>query len=169
MVYYKRLCARFLTGLISIRVVLSGSGFRKENSCRLLGGCFEKPCSSAPTALSSFPRPLRLLSRPRYRRTSPSGSAPYALLNSGGTAFYTAGNGTSTLEFLYTVEEGDSSAALDVAVVSDDVTATVAVSLPVNSSIFDANNVESSAVVTLPKPGFRGNWGDQANIVIDTE
>lgn len=67
------------------------------------------------------------------------------------------------------MEEGDSSAALDVAVVSSDVTATVAVSLPVNGSIFDANDVESPAVVTLPKPGVRGNWGDQANIVIDTE
>lgn len=129
----------------------------------------KKTCTSVLTALSSFPRPLRLLSHPRYQRTSLSASTPYVLLNSGGTAFYTAGNGTSTLEFLYVVEEGDASAGLDVAVVSDDVTATVAISLPVNGSIFDANNVESPAVVTLPKPGFRGNWGDQANIVIDTE
>ncbi|CAN0545476.1 unnamed protein product, partial [Laminaria digitata] len=97
-------------------------------------------------------------------------STPYVLLNSGGTAFYTAGNGTSVLEFLYTVEKGDNSDDLDVAVVSSDVTGTVAISLPASGSIFDATNVESPpAVVTLPKPGVRGNWGDQADIVIDTE
>lgn len=126
--------------------------------------CHSTNCTRVPSH-NPNPNPIPFFSLPR---TSLFGSTPSILLNSGGTAFYTKGNGTSTLEFLYTVGEGESSSDLDVAVVASDVTATVAISLSVNGSIFD-ENVGSRAVVTLPKAGVEGNWGDQANIIIDTE
>lgn len=103
-----------------------------------------------------------------FARTSLNGSRPYILLNSGGTAFYEGGNGTSVLHFWYTVEEGDSSTNLDVLTVANDVTATTAVVLPVDDAIFDVM-LDSPAVVTLPKPGVAGALSDTASIFIDTE
>lgn len=100
-----------------------------------------------------------------------NGSLPSILLNTGGAAFYDGGNGTSTLEFLYVVEEGDDSAGepLDIVVIADDVTATTAILLPVGGTIFDAA-LDSPAVVTLPKPGLlRGSLGSESNIIVDTE
>lgn len=100
--------------------------------------------------------------------TSLNGSLPSILLNSGGSAFYDRGNGTSVLEFLYTVGEGDSSDGLDIAVVASDVTATTVIVLPVEGAIFDAA-LESPAVVSLPKPGSSEGLGAESNIVVDTE
>lgn len=101
-------------------------------------------------------------------RTSLEGSLPYIALNSGGAAFYNGGNGTSVLEFLYTVEEGHASSDLDVTAVGTDVTSTAAILFPVYGAIFDAN-LESAAVVTLPNSEAAGSLGEEANIVIDTE
>ncbi|CAM9804617.1 unnamed protein product, partial [Scytosiphon promiscuus] len=100
-----------------------------------------------------------------------NGSLPSILLNTGGAAFYDGGNGTSTLDFLYVVGEGDNSAgeSLDIAVIADDVTATATILLPVDEAIFDAV-MESPAVVTLPRPGVsRRSLGSESNIIIDTE
>lgn len=97
-----------------------------------------------------------------------NGSLPSILLNSGSSAFYDGGNGTSVLEFLYTVGEGDSSKGLDVAVIASDVTATTAIMLPAEGAISDAA-LELPAVVTLPKPGLSEGLGAGSNIIIDTE
>ncbi len=93
---------------------------------------------------------------------------PSILLNSGGSAFYTAGTGTSGLEFLYTVGEEESSDDLDVAVVATDVTETTTISLPVEGAIVDVAK-QSPAVVSLPKPGTSGSLGGELDIIIDTE
>lgn len=71
---------------------------------------------------------------------------------------------------MYTVGEAESSADLDVAVYTADVTATVAVIIPDNGAIFQSSSSESSpAVVTLPRPGEEGSLGNNANVVVDTE
>lgn len=93
---------------------------------------------------------------------------PSILLNSGGSAFYTAGTGTSVLEFLYTVGEGDSSDNLDVEVVATDITETTTISMPVEGAIVDVT-LQSPAVVSLPKPGASGSLGGESSIIIDTE
>lgn len=93
--------------------------------------------------------------------------SPSILLNSGGSAFYAGGSGTSVLEFLYTVAEGDSSEDLDVAVVATDVTATTTILLAVEGAIFDTGTT-SAAVLSLPTPGMPGSLGAESNIVIDT-
>lgn len=120
-----------------------------------------RPCTLTTTAANAPKRTLL--------GTNES-SLPHILLNSGGTAVYNGGNGTSVLRFLYTVEEGDSSTDLDVAVVASDVTETIAVVIPTEgaSAIIYDIALESPAVVTLPKPGAEGSLGADANIVIDT-
>ncbi|CAM9670686.1 unnamed protein product, partial [Hapterophycus canaliculatus] len=98
-------------------------------------------------------------------------SLPSIILNTGGAAFYDGGSGTSTLEFLYVVGEGEDSAGdpLDIAVIADDVTATTTILVPVEGGIFDTV-LESPAVVTLPKPGvLQGSLGSESNIIVDTE
>jgi uncharacterized repeat protein (TIGR01451 family) len=83
---------------------------------------------------------------------------PQLALNSGGTAGYTSGSGTSTLAFLYTVAAGQNSARLDA-------TSTGALSLN-GGTIQDAST--TAATLTLPTPGAAGSIGANTNIVIDT-
>ncbi len=75
---------------------------------------------------------------------------PTLTLNSGGTASYASGSGTSILTFAYTVGAGQSSADLDYTSTSA-LTGTI-----------------PSAVLTLPAPGAAGSLGANKNIVIDT-
>lgn len=103
-----------------------------------------------------------------FRITALNGSLPYIPLNSGGTAFYEGGNGTSVLRFLYTVGEREYSPKLDIAVAAADVTATTTIASPAHGAVYDSDR-QTPAVVTLPKPGRDGSLGDGVNITIDTE
>src|SRR5262249_25708157 len=87
---------------------------------------------------------------------------PTLALNSGGSAPYASGTGTSTLPFTYLVGAGQNSADLDY-------TSTGALSLN-GGSIADivANGAANNATLTLPSPGAAGSLGANKNIVIDT-
>jgi photosystem II stability/assembly factor-like uncharacterized protein len=80
---------------------------------------------------------------------------PTLTLNSGGTAVYSIGSGTSTLTFSYTVAAGENSPDLDFTT-----TASLA------GTIKDVNG--NFASDTLPTPGGTGSLGFNKNIVIDT-
>ena len=83
---------------------------------------------------------------------------PQLALNSGGTATYSSGSGSTTLTFNYTVVAGQNSARLDYASTS---------ALTLNGgAINDANSL--AAVLTLPAPGASGSLSFNKNIVIDT-
>ena len=83
---------------------------------------------------------------------------PLLALNSGGTASYASGSGTSTLTFVYTVAAGQNSARLDY-------TSTTALTLN-GGTIMDTAN--DPANLTLPAPGAAGSLGANKSIVIDT-
>jgi hypothetical protein len=83
---------------------------------------------------------------------------PQLALNSGGTASYTSGSGTSTLTFNYTVSGGQNSAHLDY-------TSTAAL-IPNGGTITDSSS--NAANLALPAPGTAGSLGANKSIVIDT-
>ncbi len=85
--------------------------------------------------------------------------APSIALNSGGaaTATYASGTGTTTLNFRYTVADGESTEDLDYV---------SAGSLAVGGTIRDV--VGDDAVLTLPAPGAAGSLGANKAIVVDT-
>ena len=86
---------------------------------------------------------------------------PQLALNSGGTANYSTGSGTSTLTFTYNVAAGQNSPKLDY-------TSTGALSLN-GGTIFDTVTTNpNAAVLTLPAPGSAGSIGGTKSIVIDT-
>jgi hypothetical protein len=83
---------------------------------------------------------------------------PKLALNSGGTAAYSSGTGTSSLTFSYTVAAPQSTTALD---------AYSATSLTLNGgTITDAATV--AANLTLPTPGGAGSLSANATIVVNT-
>ena len=84
--------------------------------------------------------------------------SPLLALNSGGTASYASGSGTSTLSFTYTVGAGQTSPDLDY-------TSVTALSLN-GGTIKDAGG--GDAVLILPPPGAAGSLGANKDIVIDT-
>ena len=82
---------------------------------------------------------------------------PQLALNSGGTASYASGSGTSTLTFGYTVAAGNTSADLDYAATT---------SLTLNGgTIRDA--AANNAIRTLPAPGAAGSLAANKAIVVD--
>ena len=83
---------------------------------------------------------------------------PTLALNSGGTATYLGGSGTSTPAFTYTVASGETSLDLDYA-------ATNSLALA-GGTIVDV--VGNGAVLTLPAPGGPGSLGADKAIVVDT-
>ncbi len=85
---------------------------------------------------------------------------PELALNSGGTASYSSGSGTSTLSFTYTVAAGENSSLLDY-------TSTTALTLN-GGTIFDTVTNPNAAVLTLPAPGSSGSISGTKSIVIDT-
>ncbi len=85
---------------------------------------------------------------------------PQLALNSGGTASYSSGTGTSTLSFTYIVAAGQNSAKLDF-------TSTGALTLN-GGTIFDLVTNPNAAVLTLPAPGSAGSIGGTKSIVINT-
>ncbi len=85
---------------------------------------------------------------------------PQLALNSGGTAGYASGTGTSTLTFTYTVAAGQNSSKLDY-------TSTTALSLN-GGTIVDTVTNPNAANLTLPVPGSAGSIGGTKSIVIDT-
>jgi hypothetical protein len=82
---------------------------------------------------------------------------PQIALNSGGTAFYTGGSGTSSLTFSYTVAAGESSPDLDY----------TSVTALTNGAISNKSVTSVLANLTLPTPGGAGSLGFNRNIVID--
>src|SRR5262245_7135392 len=84
---------------------------------------------------------------------------PQLALNSGGTASYASGTGTTTLTFNYTVAAGQNSVDLDY-------TSTGALTL--NGGTINTTSNGQSAGLTLPAPGAAGSLGANKNIVIDT-
>ncbi len=85
---------------------------------------------------------------------------PQLALNSGGTASYSSGSGTSTLTFAYTVAAGQDANPLDEASAS---------ALTLNGgTIFDTVTNPNAAVLTLPAPGSTGSLGKNKAIVVDT-
>jgi hypothetical protein len=83
---------------------------------------------------------------------------PQLALNSGGTATYSSGSGTTSLTFIYSVAAGQSSTRLD---------ATSSTALTLNGgSIMDST--PQAATLTLPPPGAGGSLGSNKNIVIAT-
>src|SRR5439155_324660 len=83
---------------------------------------------------------------------------PTLALNSGGTASYSGGSGTSTLTFTYTIASGQNSPDLDYTSSGD---------LALNGGSI-ADPASNSAVLTLPAPGAAGSLGANKNLVIDT-
>jgi len=83
---------------------------------------------------------------------------PQLALNSGGTASFAFGSGTSTLGFVYTVSAGQNSSHLDY-------TSTTALTLNGGTVAGTGNN---EAVLTLPTPGAAGSLSANKNIIIDT-
>jgi hypothetical protein len=83
---------------------------------------------------------------------------PQLSLNSGGTAGYSGGTGTSTLTFTYNVLSGQNSAHLDY-------TGTGALTL--NSGTINGSS-GTAANLALPAPGTAGSLGFNKSIVIDT-
>jgi virginiamycin B lyase len=81
---------------------------------------------------------------------------PQLALNSGGTAKYSSGSGSTTLTFIYNIGGSDSSAHLDYASTS---------ALTLNGgTIADANLI--AANLALPAPGAPGSLGANTSIVI---
>ena len=87
--------------------------------------------------------------------------APLLALETGATdrrAMYTAGSGSATLVFLYTVRQGDNSADLDYANSS---------ALALNgATVLDASG--NNASLALPFPGTQGSLSHSKDIAIDT-
>jgi hypothetical protein len=88
-----------------------------------------------------------------------TGGPPTLALNSGGTAAYTGGSGTTTLTFAYTVQLGDFAAHLDSA-------GTSALAAPPGSSITD-QATGTPARLTLAAPGAAGSLGASSNLAVD--
>ncbi|HLK63201.1 MAG TPA: Ig-like domain repeat protein [Bryobacteraceae bacterium] len=90
---------------------------------------------------------------------TPPASQVLLPLNSGGTAIYSSGSGSATLNFTYTVSAGQNSAHLDY-------TSTSALTLSGPATIKDTAG--NNAVTTLPATGGAGSLAGNTNIVIDT-
>jgi hypothetical protein len=88
-----------------------------------------------------------------------TGGVPSVALNSGGSAAYTGGSGSTTLTFSYTVAAGQDAADLDYA-------STTALTTNGGSIIDMASG--TPATLTLPTPGTAGSLGANKNLVIDT-
>ncbi|HYE86990.1 MAG TPA: Ig-like domain-containing protein [Vicinamibacterales bacterium] len=88
-----------------------------------------------------------------------AGGTPTLALNSGGSANYASGSGSTTLVFNYTVGAGQNSADLDY-------TATSALAL--NGGTINDSGSGQAAILTLAAPGAAGSLGANKAIVIDT-
>jgi uncharacterized repeat protein (TIGR01451 family) len=81
---------------------------------------------------------------------------PQLALNSGGTAYYSSGSGSATLNFIYAIGSSDSNSHLDY-------TSTSALTLN-GGTIKDASG--NNANLTLPTPGVAGSLGANTSIWI---
>ncbi len=86
---------------------------------------------------------------------------PTLALNSGGTASYGSGTGTSTLSFTYTVAAGQSANPLDAA-------STAALTLNGGSIVNTVANNPNNAVLTVPVAPAAGSLGANKEIVIQS-
>jgi uncharacterized repeat protein (TIGR02543 family) len=93
-----------------------------------------------------------------FNKTVNVTGTPKLALNSGGTASYSSGTGTSSLVFKYTVGTGQSSTALDAS-------STTSLTLS-GGTITDSSSVP--ATLALPTPGGTGSLSASETIVINT-
>ncbi len=91
--------------------------------------------------------------------TCPPGTAPTLALNSGGTATYTGGSGTATLNFEYVVASGENTADLDSAYVS---------ALKANGATIQAVDDARAANLAVPVKPTVGALAVNKAIIIDT-
>jgi fibronectin-binding autotransporter adhesin len=112
---------------------------------------------SSTTANGSYTTGAAITVTVTFNKAVTVTGTPQLALNSGGTAGYTSGSGTSTLAFLYTVAAGQNSARLD---------ATSSAALTLNSGTILTGT--TAATLTLPTPGGAGSLGANTNIVINT-
>jgi hypothetical protein len=90
-----------------------------------------------------------------FSRTVNVTGTPLLALNSGGTASYTTGSGTSTLTFIYTVAAGETTLHLD------------ASALTLNGGTIKDSSA-NNAVLTLPVGAAAGSLASNKAIAIDT-
>ena len=93
-----------------------------------------------------------------FNATETVTGTPQLALNSGGTANYSSGSGTSTLTFAYVVGAGDASSHLDYSSTS---------ALSLNGGTITGPGAVP-ALLTLAAPGTAGSLGANSSIVIDT-
>ena len=92
-----------------------------------------------------------------------TGGTPTLELETGNTdraASYTSGSGTTTINFTYTVQEGDNSSDLDF-------TGTSALTLN-GGTIKASNGAANNANLTLASPGAANSLADNSSIIVDT-
>ena len=89
-----------------------------------------------------------------------AGGTPTLSLDSGGSAGYASGSGSTTLVFTYTIAAGQNSADLDY-------TSTSALALN-GGTIRDSTGSNLDAILTLSAPGASGSLGANKAIVVDT-
>ncbi len=92
--------------------------------------------------------------------TYPPGSAPTLALNSGGTATYTGGSGTATLNFTYKVGDNQNTSDLD---------SSSASALNANGAAIQAVDDAQTANLAVPVNPASGALGVNKTIIIDTK
>jgi hypothetical protein len=83
--------------------------------------------------------------------------SPQLALSSGGTATYSAGSGTSSLTFNYTIADGENSPDLDISQTG---------ALTLNGGTITAVSSGSNATLTCPTPGGAGSLYVNKNLVV---
>ena len=114
---------------------------------------------TSPTANGSYGVGATISVTVTFNKAVAVTGTPQLALNSGGTATYTSGTGTTVLTFTYTVAAGQNTADLDY---------TSSSALTLNGGTISEVSSGQNATLTLPTPGAAGSLGANKNIVIDT-
>jgi hypothetical protein len=113
---------------------------------------------TSPNANGTYLNAATLSITVTFKRAVLVTGTPQLALNSGGTATYASGSGTTTLTFSYTVAPGQQSLDLDYASSS---------ALSLNGGTIKDQTTNQDATLTLPAPGAAGSLGANKNIIID--
>jgi hypothetical protein len=113
---------------------------------------------TSPTANGTYLFGATIQVTVAFNRVVAVTGTPQIALNSGGTANYASGSGTSTLTFTYVVGTDDVSADLDYTSTS---------SINVNGGSIAEQSSGQNATLTLPSPGAAGSIGASKNLIID--
>ncbi|MCW3005154.1 MAG: hypothetical protein JWQ20_4452, partial [Conexibacter sp.] len=153
--YYYRLSARSNAGILTATNSTGGAtnGIRSFTTAPVVSSV------SATTADGSYKAGGVIVITVVFTSAVTVSGTPTLALNSGATASYASGSGSTTLSFNYTISGGETSADLDY-------TSTSALALS-GGTIKDAST--NDALLTLPTVGGASSLGGQKNIVIDTQ